>query len=55
MDRELKGGSAKEGASWAQRCQTAPAGTLRNPPPKGPMPEPVRLNGVPKISGSGIK
>lgn len=55
MERELKGGSPQTGASFAQRCQTAPAGSLRNAPPKGPKPEPVRLNGVPKIGGSGIK
>ncbi|KCB26145.1 hypothetical protein ACLQ8Z_22995 [Bordetella hinzii] len=55
MKSQLKGGNFSEGARCAERARTAPANTLKNPPPPGPKPEPVRINGVPKVGGNGIK
>jgi hypothetical protein len=55
MDKNLKGGSFTEGASYAQKCRTAPPNTLTKAPPPGPKPVPCRLNGVPKIGGNGVK
>lgn len=55
MKSQLKGGSISEGASCAERARTAPANSLKKIPPSGPKAEPVRLNGVPKVGGNGIK
>lgn len=55
MKSQLKGGSFSEGARCAEHARTAPANTLKKIPPSGPKPEPVRLNGVPKVGGNGIK
>lgn len=53
--KQLKGGSFSEAASCAQKSRTAKANSPRSTPPSGPKAEPVRLNGVPKIGGNGIK
>ncbi|GAA0532351.1 hypothetical protein [Pigmentiphaga daeguensis] len=53
--KELKGGSASTGAGYAERCRTAPAKSMKMAPPPGPKAEPVRLNGVPRVGGNGIK
>jgi len=53
--KELKGGSASTGAGYAERCRTAPAKSMKTTPPPGPKAEPVRLNGVPRVGGNGIK
>jgi hypothetical protein len=55
MKSQLKGGSFSEGARCAEHARTAKANTLHKTPPSGPKPEPVRLNGVPKVGGNGIK
>lgn len=55
MKSQLKGGSFSEGARCAEHARTAPANTLKKVPPPGPKTEPVRLNGVPKVGGNGIK
>lgn len=55
MDKQLKGGSASTGASYAQGCRTAPANSQRKVPPSGPKAEPVKTNGVPSVGGKGIK
>lgn len=52
---KLKGGSVSEAASCAHKARTARANTLGGNPPSGPKPEPVRLNGVPRVGGNGVK
>jgi hypothetical protein len=45
-----------DAAKYADKCRTVAAPTYPNPePPKGPKPEPVRIDGVPKIKTSGLK
>lgn len=46
-------GDIKSAANYAHKCRTAPANTMSMPPPDGPNPEPVRLNGVPMIKEKG--
>lgn len=55
MEKQLKGGNLKEGASFAHGCRAAPANSQRKVPPSGPKAEPVKTNGVPSIGGKGIK
>lgn len=53
--KQLKGGSASTGASYAEKCRTAPANSQRKIPPHGPKAEPVRTNGVPRIAEKHIR
>jgi hypothetical protein len=52
---KLDAGNPGYAANCAQRSRTAKAGEFDGgKPPSGPKPEPVRLNGVPKVGGKGV-
>jgi hypothetical protein len=56
MATKLDAGNPGYAANCAKNSRTARAGQFDGgKPPAGPKPEPVKLNGVPKIPSKGIK
>jgi len=53
MDDRITG-SLKDGAKYAEGCRSAGANSMNFEPPKGPKPEPVKINGVPEIKERNI-
>lgn len=48
-------GNPSYAANCAHSARTAKAGAYDGgKPPSGPKPEPVRINGVPKVGGKGV-
>jgi hypothetical protein len=50
MYKDLKGGSAKDGVKYIEKCRDTPVNRERISPPAGPLPTPVRENSGPKFN-----
>jgi len=53
MDREITG-KLEQGTKYAEGCRTSGANSMNFEPPKGPKPEPVKINSVPEIKERNI-
>lgn len=53
MDRKITG-RLEDGAKYAEGCRYSEANSMHMEPPKGPKPEPVKINSVPEIKERNI-